>query len=78
MEEGFESGISTRGAIGIGIGALTIAFIALGATLLNWRPQVNIEQQRLLQPAPQPPPQPTAGGKRRTRRSHPRRRTRRV
>jgi hypothetical protein len=76
MEEGFDSGISTRGAIGIGVGVLTIAFIALGATLLNWRPQVNIEQQRLLQPAPQP--QPTAGGKRRTRRSHPRHRTRRV
>jgi len=73
--EGFESGISTKGAIGISIGVIAIAITALGIKLVNWQPPVN-HVQPFSQSQPVSQPQPTAGGKRRTRRA--RRGTRRV
>lgn len=66
-EEGFANGISTGGVIGIGVGLAAIT--ALAVKLINWQPPNNNLQPPLLQP--------TAGGKRRTRRSHPRRQTKR-
>jgi|688.fasta_scaffold2281365_1 hypothetical protein len=68
MEEGFEGGIPIGGVIGIGAGLIAITVFAV--KLANWQPPNNNLEQPLLQP--------TAGGKRRTRRSRPRRGTRRV